>query len=70
MTPSTKWAKGQTVRMLMGRCCRDCGAFIMGSVKTTGKNVRVRRCKACGLIESHVSDELECKAYIVGIPTG
>jgi hypothetical protein len=70
MTPSTKWSKGQSARMLIARCCPDCGAFIMGSIKTAGKNVRVRRCKACGLTVTHVSDELECKAYVVGIPAG
>ena len=68
MTINTSWRKGQPVRMLIARCCAECGAFIMGSVKTRGKRVRVRRCKACGRTVDHVSDELECKAYVVGIP--
>lgn len=69
-TIDTNWRKGQPVRMLIGRCCPECGAFIMGSVKTLSKRTRVRKCKSCGGILRHVSDDLECKAYIVGIPAG
>jgi uncharacterized protein (DUF983 family) len=70
MTPSTKWSKGQTVRMGIMRCCPECGAFILGTIRTRGKSVRERFCKSCGRMQVNVSDGAECKAYVVAIPAG
>lgn len=70
MTPSTKWTKGQTARMGIMRCCPECGAFILGTIRTRGKRVRERICKACGTLQDNVSDGAECKAYVVGVPVG
>jgi uncharacterized protein (DUF983 family) len=68
-TYSTKWTKGQTVRMFMGRCCPECGAGILGTIRTRGKSVRERFCKACGRVQINVSDGAECKVYMVGVPS-
>jgi uncharacterized protein (DUF983 family) len=68
MTISTRWSKGQTVRMFMGRCCPECGAGILGTIRTRGKRVRERVCKACGTLQDNVSDGAECKIYMVGVP--
>jgi hypothetical protein len=51
------------------RCCPECGAFILGTIRTRGKRVRERFCKACGTVQVNVSDGAECKAYVVGVPS-
>jgi hypothetical protein len=56
--------------MFMGRCCPECGAGILGTIRTRGKSVRERFCKACGRVQINVSDGAECKVYLVGVPVG
>lgn len=65
---NVRWSKGQTVRVALLRCCPECGAFILGTVRTRGKRVRERWCKACKTMQVNVSDGAECKGYVVGVP--
>jgi uncharacterized protein (DUF983 family) len=67
MPAKTSWKRGDPVRTVIARCCTECGMVELRCDRTVQKRIRWRVCSSCGHYMRHVSDDLECKAFVTAI---